>query len=914
VTALFEREGVLGAIDAALQRAREGGSGALAILGEAGLGKTTLLEGCLERARMLRCAHVVCLEIEGSIPFGVLDRLFGRAGLGLALAGDYEARALGSHPNDGRVRRYEQLLDWLNGGVEDPVLLAIDDFHWADLDSIELVCLACRRLERAPVTIVVTMRPFPASAAEQVLLLAHDGVCEIERLLPLSGPAGAALVAEQLGRDPGADQLQAASSAAAGNPLLLVECAAALERGEDLTTRSTSGAGIFLPRFAGVGSSALHWARVASVLSTRFRPAFATQLSGQSEQEAANSLQHLCAAGLVRLAGDGKAEFVHPLVRQALYEDLAPLVRLELHARAFRLLRERGAEAEELLFHALSADLSGDASAATMLALAGQRALEAGAVVTAAQHLARALDISPSTATPRLRLGLSQAWLATGDLAGAKAAIHGALAMESLAAIDRVQALRLLAQSQLASAQVAEAKRTAARASRLASGFDVGLAVEIRLDSAYIDWLFEGVYEARRSLVGLGEGVGGAIGEAVRVADAHLAVIGGDASVLEQAASAFAEMPAAGQSVATPWQWDILFSWANIAKILERFEESERCFAQLADAARSQGAAVTLQTLAINHADLLWRIGKLGEAKALLVRAADLVAMLPSIAPFSYVGLAHLDSELGDAEGSARWAARVKELLESSIDSPYLSLWLQLLECRRLVASGEGPRAARVADAAASLAEHYGILEPCVVPWHASAIDAYVAAGEFECAERLALRLSELCTALPCRAPRASARVGLATISWLRGKDEEAYEGFQDALEQHRDLPMPLAEAETRLAFGRFCRRSGRQREARSLLLSALELVEPIGARRIGRLVEHELALAGGRRRARRTNELTPQEHRVAELAAKGLTSPAIARELYISAKTVDHHLSHIYAKLNLSSRRDLMRAWPLRS
>ncbi|MHB1850327.1 MAG: helix-turn-helix transcriptional regulator [Acidimicrobiales bacterium] len=913
MTALFERESALAAIDAALRCAGAGGSGVLALVGEAGLGKTTLLARLLEEGRSFRTVHVVCSEIEGSFPFGVLDRLLGRAGLAVAPLRAHDGRMLSHHPGDARVRRYEQLLDWLESGIEAPLLLAVDDLHWADPDSIELLCLMCRRLERVPVTVVVTMRPFPHTAIEQAMLLAYDGVAQVERLLPLSDPAGAALLAQHLGKAPGDDQLQAASRAAAGNPLLLVECAAALAHGEDLTAPSAGGGGIFLPRFAGVGAAALHWARAASVLSTRFRPVLVAELAGQSEREAAASLQHLCSAGLVRSAGDGKAEFVHPLVRQALYEDLAPLVREGLHASAFRLLRERGAEAEELLSHALSADLSGDASAASMLAAAGERALAAGAVATAAQHLARAVEISSGTAPPGLRLQLSQAWLATGDLAAAEDAIRETLRIEGLPVADRVRSLRLLAQAQFASAKVAEAKRTATSASMLAAGLDRDLAVEIRLDSAYIDWLFEGIHEARRAIAGLGEGVGGAIGEAARVADAHLAVIGGDATAVEKvAASAAGEMPAAGQPVRTPWQWDILFSWANIAKILERFDESERSFEQLDDTARSQGAAVTLQTLAVNHADTLWRTGELGRAKTLLMRASELVALVPSIAPFSYVGLAHVDNELGDDEGSARWAAKVEELLESSVESPYLRLWLHHLECRRFLAAGEASRAARAADAAAEIAERYGILEPCVVPWHASAIDAYLALGELERAEELSLRLSGLCQRLPCRAPRATARAGLATVSWLRGQDEEAYEGFQAALEHHRELPMPLAEAETLLAFGRFCRRSGRGSEARALLGRALELVTPVGARRIGRLVEYELALAGGRRRgAGRNGELTVQERRVAELAAEGLTSPAIARELFISAKTVDHHLSHVYAKLGIASRRELMRAWP---
>ncbi len=913
MTALFEREGALAAIDTALRRASEGGSGVLALVGEAGLGKTTLLDRCLEGGRSLRTAHVVCSEIEGSIPFAVLDRLLDRAGVAIAPRRDHEGGKLSHHPGDARVRRYEQLLDWLDNGVDGPLLLAVDDLHWADPDSIELLCLICRRLERAPVTVIVTTRLFPRMAVEQAMLLAYDGIAQVERLPPLSDPAGAALLAQHLGQAPDDDQAQAASRAAAGNPLLLVEYAKALARGEDLTAASARGVGIFLPRFAGVGAAVLQWARAASVLGTRFRPMLVSELAEQSGREAAASLEHLCEAGLVRSSGDGKAEFVHPLVREALYEDLSPLVRQGLHASAFRLLRERGAGAEELLSHALSADLSGDASASSMLAAAGGRALAAGAVATAAQHLARAVEISSGTAPPGVRLQLSQAWLATGNLAAAEDAIRETLRIEDLPVIDRVRSLRLLAQAQLASAKVAEAKRTSASASTLAAGLNRDLAVEIRLDSAYIDWLFEGIHEARRSIAGLGEGAGGTIGEAARVADAHLAVIGGDATAIEQVAtSAAVEMSATGQPVRTPWQWDILFSWANIAKILERFDESERCFEQLDNTARSQGASVTLQTLAVNHADTLWRIGKLGQAKALLLRAAELVALVPSIAPFSYVGLAHVEHELGNDEGSARWAAKVEELLTSAIESPYLGLWLRLLECRRFLAAGEAPRAARAADAAGELSERYGILEPCVVPWHASAIDAYLAAGELERAEGLSLRLSELGRLLPCRAPRATARAGLATIAWLRGQDKEAYEGFQEALEHHRELPMPLAEAETLLAFGRFCRRSGRRSEARALLGRALELVGPIGARRIGQLVEHELVLAGGRRRgAGRSGELTRQERRVAELAAKGLTSPAIARELFISAKTVDHHLSHIYAKLGIASRRELMRAWP---
>lgn len=131
---------------------------------------------------------------------------------------------------------------------------------------------------------------------------------------------------------------------------------------------------------------------------------------------------------------------------------------------------------------------------------------------------------------------------------------------------------------------------------------------------------------------------------------------------------------------------------------------------------------------------------------------------------------------------------------------------------------------------------------------------------------------------------------------------------FENAVARTAHLGMPLVEAEISVAYGRFLRSAGRPLQAREVLRRVLTVLAPTGAGRLQAIAEEELAASGGRRRKSADRQgLTSQEARVARLAAEGLTNSQIATHLYISAKTVDHHLSAAYEKLGISSRRDLM-------
>jgi DNA-binding CsgD family transcriptional regulator len=262
---------------------------------------------------------------------------------------------------------------------------------------------------------------------------------------------------------------------------------------------------------------------------------------------------------------------------------------------------------------------------------------------------------------------------------------------------------------------------------------------------------------------------------------------------------------------------------------------------------------------------------------------------------------------MGEQIESARWAERVETVVASGTESPYLRLWICLLACRKFVHIGSQAKAVQAAEQAAAVVRESAMTEPCMVPWHGAAIEAYIAAGELERATELVAWLEEICRPLPCQAPRAVAAWGGAMVAWRRGQLDAAEEGFQKALAHNAAVPMPLAEAETLIAYGRFLRHTGRPTRARAVLHQALKVLEATGAGRLQAIAREELAGAGGRRaRAGPADRLTEKETQVAELAAKGLTNTEIAGALFISPRTVGHHLSSVYRKLGTSSRRQL--------
>lgn len=240
---------------------------------------------------------------------------------------------------------------------------------------------------------------------------------------------------------------------------------------------------------------------------------------------------------------------------------------------------------------------------------------------------------------------------------------------------------------------------------------------------------------------------------------------------------------------------------------------------------------------------------------------------------------------------------------------PLLRLWLWRVRASLALQANDIGSACELMERARLTAHRAGLYEPGAVPWHAVAIAAYVHAGRLVEAETVIEQLEITFSASSRRWPRAVALRGRAMLADSGGHRSTAEACYVDALTWHESLPMPLELVETLLAYGSFLRRAGAPTRSREVLGRAVQTARACGATRLARLSLDELHAAGGRRPRRAPGELTPVEDRVATLAAAGLTNAEIAAQLRISARTVEHHLTHVYAVLAITSRRNLRRA-----
>lgn len=903
---LLERGSALAAVDALIDGVGAGVGGTLFVAGDAGAGKTSILAAARVRAAGLRTGAGRGSVAEAILPFGILEQALSGVGEGSPLDGTPgEAGAV-----DARAARFHATVRWLQAAASSrPTLLVLDDLHWADGDSLALLGVVCRRLSGHPLAIVAAMRPHPQAALGMAHALAADGLAHVETLAPLSEAAASELVRRLVDAPVDEDALWQANQLCAGNPLLLEEAARVLGAGGTLPQAGGArpvGA-LVLSRLVAGDADALRYGRSAAVLGITFRPALAGELAGMETGHADAVLESLCRTGLVRDAGGGRGEFVHPLFRQALLDSLDGPVRVRLHARAFHLLLARGATPGEAAEHAVAGHLDGDPEAIRTLEVAGSEALRLGAGSTAAQHLGSAVRLAGVRAAAATRVALAEALLLSGEEAEVAGLCDGVLVDPSAAPADRAAALAVLGRAAFRRGDHAASTERYSAALRIVEGVDPVLPVEILLDLSSVAFFAAGPGAALPLAArarALAAGCGPATQAIAECAWGFAAFATGDPSGLQATARGARVVEEQGLTARAA-----SIAWHGCTAALAGRDDEAIGALSLARRWAEFGDPAIRALIVATAAEIEARTGELARARSSAGEAAAYAEGVPMAEHYVGTVRAALLLDLGDTEGGDALAGRLEAAMAGEEGDGLARLRLHLLRLRRQRRSAQVEAAAATALALETLAAGLGVHEPCLAPWARDAVAAHLAAGRRGDAERIADWLEAQGSRLDCPWSSAAGWAARAALCERAGDIDGAIGAHEEGLRILERARMPLERSRSLADLGALLRRAGRIAPAREALAAAVRLAEDAGAAGVAARPLEELRLAGGRRRPERPadDRLTPAELRVARLAAQGSTNAEIASLLFLSVKTVDTHLQHVYGKLGITSRRALI-------
>jgi len=897
-------------IDRLLAEARAGKSGALLLHGEAGIGKTALMRWAIGQATGLRVLRARGIETESDIPFAglaelvtpLLDRLDDIPEVqARALRG---ALALGPATPHDRFTVPAGLLSLLAVAAEEqPVLVAIDDAQWLDEPSLEAFLFAGRRLGAEGVAMLGALREGTAVAGLEVPWL------ELLRIEPLAETeARELLTASQIERmaPAVADRLVETS---AGNPLALLEIPRLLSDGqragrEPLEEPLRPGTGVeraFRRALDGLGDGERQALLVAASAHTGRIAAIEPAL-----RELDLTMDALTAAEEARLivVADGEVEFRHPLLRSTAYHAASAAERRAAHG-ALAAASPHGSP--ERAWHMAACAVAPDEEVAAALEAAALDARGRGAHATAARDFLRAAQLTPDD-EPRARRLLEAATDAarSGEADHALSLLRDAarLATDPLLAADvqrmtgHVEMRRgspLVAYELL----VAEAERVRSRDPRRAAGMFLEASVSHMITGDM--HALVATAERARTLATSADPAVELLATAV-IGEAYLAL--GDVEQGDALVSACEPYLLEGDPLAIV---EIVGMAAHSAVWIEKFDRAQRIFDRLIAAARDASAVSALIYPLAARSHLDFRLGRWAAARAEATESVELAndtGQLPLLA-HSLAALAHVEAGMGAEDACRRHVTEGLALtarFQGEATGTYLHAALGLLEL------GLG----RIPEAIAALEEtqrHADRLQmqPSLVQSTPDLIEAYARAGRRD----EALALIETFDARGRKTGSRWAQAATARLRALLAPEAEFRAGFEAAMAVHEGLPMPFERARTLLCLGERLRRARQRADAREPLKEALETFELLGARGWAERTRTELRATGEqqtRRAETAAEQLTPHELQIALLVAQGMTNREVAAALFLSPKTVEHHLSAIYRKLDVRSRTQLAR------
>ena len=908
---LLGRERELQAIDQALAAARLGKSSRLLIRGEPGIGKTALLEHAVSEAGAMRVLAARGVEFEADVPFaGLHDLLHPTLGLldrlpTIHASALRSSLGLGPRIESDRLIIGAAVLGLISSYAEEaPLLITVDDAQWLDRASAEAIGFAARRLFADPVAILIALRedeesPLLAASLPELSLSGLD-------------PASATTLLERAGTGKVSPELaRRMLDATGGNPLALLELGHEAPRAsgaahDDLPI-ATSVERAYLKRADGLSDAAR---RVLLVMAASGSPevGLVRRASAALGLEASDVERAEAARGVVVEHG-GNVEFVHPLARAAIYHSASPADRRAAH-RALAQVMTAAEDADRRAWHLAAAATGWDPVAAAALEGAARRAREStgyAAAASAWKESARLTEPSELRAT-RLFNAAESAWL------GGRAEE----AVESLGAAKKIaQALELRVDIDSLSGHITMRRGAMAEGLRLLVGAADAIEPVDRLKAIRI------LGDASVSSLGTGHPA-----DIQAIARKGLALLQPDdppeiaifAHVPFGAAAIMAAHGSDGpkhlheslsqfQMVSSDNADPLLLMCAVITGVFLRDAEVGRDLVERAlTVAREQAPTAALPGIlflvardaaASDH----WQLARAQyEESERVARETTQIRWVAGAA----AGLAWLSALEGRADECRSRAAEAIELSDH-YGLGFYKAWAMTALGQLELGLGRADSALRQLIACDDFLTSVDINDPDLSP-APDIVDALVRLGRIAEAREVSDRYQPAATIKGLPFALARAARARALVAANSGYIEE----YETALHHHDATPDVFERARTQLYYGERLRRSRRRVDARKQLRAALKAFDQLGAAPWAERAMTELQASGETARVRddsHRQQLTPQELQVALILAEGTTTREAAARLYLSPKTVEYHLRHVYDKLEIRSREELRAA-----
>jgi ATP/maltotriose-dependent transcriptional regulator MalT len=948
----------LGSFDEVLAEVDEGRAAAIELIGEPGIGKTRLLDEFARRADARGRLVLVgsASELERDLPFSVFVDALDEYVRGLdpsrlaRLDEDVRTELAHVFPSlsalattrevalqHERYRSHRAVRALLEGLAKTrPLVLVLDDFHWADSASVELLGALLRRPPAAAVLMAVARRP--QQMPERLfatLERAHRAAVlkriELAALTPLEAR-------ELLGEQVEVADATVLYDESGGNPFYLEQLARSLARdGATTAAPELALAGIGVP--AAVAASLSEELGLlsesgrlvlegAAVAGDPFEPELAAAAAATSEVAAMDAVDELLQLDLVRNTDvPRRFRFRHPLVRRAVYDATPGGWRLGAHERCAKALDARGATAAARAHHVERSAREGDLTAVAVLREAGEEAARL-APASAARWFGEALRLLPQNALVEERVELLLSRSAALTAVGRFADSHGALLEALMIVPDESHATHaklaracagvegLLGQHEQAGSRLAGAIEELPD-----QGSPEGVALMTELA---VNLVWRAKYEAMR------EWAERAVDAARRVGDAPLTAAALAVLTLADSMMGAAERAEANRREASALvdslsddelarHLESATRLAGVELYLGRYADGEVHATRALAVARATGQGELFLVLVATLGGV-WRLrGKLAEAGDLLdggIEAARLLGNTHALV-WTLLGRSAAALQVGDVE-LALAAAQEAVDLNRNLDEGFHSAEAAVDLARALLETGEPQRAVELLVGSAGGEELTLIAGGPRAHGLELLTRCWLALDRHADAKRAAISAEAWASALQFPMAIAWADRAAAAVDLYAGNAAGAANQALAAAAAADEAEAPIEAALSRTLAGRALAQAGEAERAATELQRAAREFEACGALRYRDEAERELRKLGHRihRRTRpgKTDgtgieSLTERELQVARLVVDRKTNPEIAAELFLSQKTVETHLRNIFRKIDVSSRVALARA-----